>query len=339
MKLGIHILPTYMPDVEGALPDFYQQMFDQIIEVEKLGFDQAWVTEHHFGGYGGSLPHPPTFLSAVACQTSRIRLGVAVAVLPLHNPLQLAEAYAMADVISKGRLDFGVGKGSEPVEYRKFGMNRDEGTQRFTEAAEIIRQAWSDGAVNYRGEFYNYENVDILPKPVQRPHPRIWVGATRSEETFRWAGRNGYDLMTVPFVHPTTDALRDLVRLYRGELAQNGHDFVGREVLGKFHIYVSDSFERGMREAAPFMKNYSDIHTAVDPKRKITERDIGSDMARGSIVVGDPQRCSDTLARWHAEAGLTAFSGTFHFGGMPQEMALKNIRLFAERVMPDLAGL
>ena len=149
MKFGIHILPTYMPDVEGALPDFYQQMYDQIVEVEKLGFEQAWVTEHHFGGYGGTLPHPPTFLAAVAGKTTKIRLGVAVAVLPLHNPLQLAEAYAMADVISGGRLDFGIGKGSEPVEYRKFGMNRDEATQRFTECTEIIRQAWSDGPVKF----------------------------------------------------------------------------------------------------------------------------------------------------------------------------------------------
>jgi len=339
MKFGTHTLPTYMPAVDGRLPDFYRCMFEQIIEVEKLGFDQAWVTEHHFGSYGGSLPHPPTFLSAVAQMTSRIRLGVAVAVLPLHRPIDLAEQYAMADVISNGRIDFGIGKGSEPVEYRKFGASQDEATQRFHESAEIIRQGWSDEPVNFRGEFYQYENVNILPKPMQRPHPPIWVGATRNEETFRWAGEQGYDLMTIPFVHPSTDALRDLVKIYRDALARSGHDFVGGQVLGKFHIYVSDSFERGMREAAPFMKNYSDIHHQVDPTRKLTERDIGSDMARGFIIVGDPERCSDTIQRWHEESGITTFSGTFHFGGMPQELALKNIRLFAERVMPALKDL
>ena len=339
MKFGTHILPTYMPEVDGTLANYYRCMFEQIVEVEKLGFDQAWVTEHHFGGYGGTLPHPPTFLSAVAQITSRIRLGVAVAVLPLHSPLELAEAYAMADVISNGRIDFGIGKGSEPVEYLKFGASRDEATQRFSESAEIIRQAWSDAPINFHGQFYNYDNVNILSKPVQRPHPPIWVGATRSEETFRWAGEMGYDLMTVPFVHPTTDALHDLIKIYRGALAKSGHDFVRREVLGKFHIYVSDSFERGMREAAPFMKNYSDLHHAADPSRRLTERDIGSDMARGFIIVGDPERCSDTIQRWHEEGGITTFSGTFHFGGMPQEMALKNIRLFAERVMPGLKNL
>jgi alkanesulfonate monooxygenase SsuD/methylene tetrahydromethanopterin reductase-like flavin-dependent oxidoreductase (luciferase family) len=116
MKFGTHMLPTYMAETDGRLADFYRRMFEQISEVEKLGFDQAWVTEHHFGGYGGTLPHPPTFLAAAAQRTSRIRLGVAVAVLPLHNPLDLAESYAMADVISDGRIDFGIGKGSEPVE-------------------------------------------------------------------------------------------------------------------------------------------------------------------------------------------------------------------------------
>jgi alkanesulfonate monooxygenase SsuD/methylene tetrahydromethanopterin reductase-like flavin-dependent oxidoreductase (luciferase family) len=311
----------------------------QIVEVEKLGFDQAWVTEHHFGGYGDTLPHPPTFLSAVACKTSHIRLGVAVAVLPLHDPLQLAEAYAMADVISGGRLDFGIGKGSEPVEYRKFGANRDEATKRFSESVEIIRQAWSDRPVNFHGEFYRYDDVDILPKPLQRPHPRMWVGATRTEETFRYAGANGFDLMTVPFVHPSTDALRGLVKMCRDELARTGHDFGAREVLGKFHVYVSRSFEQGMCEAAPFMKNYSNIHVAVDPNRKLTDRDIGSDMARGFIIVGDPARCSDIIRRWHEEGGTTTFSGTVHFGGMPQELALKNIRRFAERVMPALDSL
>jgi alkanesulfonate monooxygenase SsuD/methylene tetrahydromethanopterin reductase-like flavin-dependent oxidoreductase (luciferase family) len=339
MKFGTHTLPTYMPEADGTLADYYRSMYEQIVEVEKLGFDYAWVTEHHFGGYGGTLPHPPTFLAAVAQMTSRIRLGVAVAVLPLHNPLELAEAYAMADVISNGRIDFGIGKGSEPVEYRKFGASRDEATQRFSESAEIIRQAWSDGPINFRGQFYCYDNVNILPKPVQRPHPPIWVGATRTEETFRWAGEMGYDWMTVPFVHPTTDALQELVKIYRGALAKNGHDFVRREVLGKFHIYVSDSFEGGMREAAPFMKNYSDLHRAADPGRHLTERDIGSDMARGVIIVGDPERCSDTIQRWHEEGGITTFSGTFQFGGMPHEMALRNIRLFAERVMSALKKL
>ena len=337
MKFGAHFLPTYVPDLDGPVTEFYRHMFEQIKELENLGFDRAWVTEHHFGAYGGWLPHPPTFLSAVARSTSRIRLGVAVAVLPLHNPLELAESYAMADVVSNGRLDFGIGKGSEPVEYRKFGSSRDEATQRFIESAQILRQAWSEAPVEFHGEFYDYDNVNVLPKPVQRPHPPIWVGATRSEETFRWAGENGFELMTIPFVHPTMDALRELTDIYRRALAQAGHEVAARQILGKFHIYVSDSFEKAVREATPYMQNYSFAHASVDPGRKLSHHDLASDMGRGFIIAGDPERCSDTIGRWREEVGLTTFSFTFHFGGMPQELALKNIRLFAERVMPAFA--
>jgi alkanesulfonate monooxygenase SsuD/methylene tetrahydromethanopterin reductase-like flavin-dependent oxidoreductase (luciferase family) len=336
MKFGAHFLPTYVPELDGPVTEFYQRIVEQIQELERLGFDRAWVTEHHFGDYGGSIPHPPTFLSAVACKTSRIRLGVAVAVLPLNNPLHLAESYGMLDVVSNGRLDFGIGKGSEPIEYVRFGARREEATQRMIEATEILRQGWSDQPVNFHGEFFDFDNVRVLPKPVQRPHPPIWVGATRSEETFRWAGENGFNLMTIPFVHPSMAALRGLVEIYREALVRAAHGSAPREILAKFHIYVSDSLERGIREASPYMKNYSAIHAAVDPNRKLTNRDIGLDMERGFIIVGDPERCIDTIRRWQAEVGLTTFSFTFHFGGMPQEMALQNIRLFAERVMPEL---
>ena len=130
---------------------------------------------------------------------------MAVSVLPLHNPVDLAESYAMADIVSNGRLDFGIGKGSEPVEYRRLGARREEATGRMKEGTEIIRHAWSDELVNFHGEFFDYDNVRVLPKPVQRPHPPIWVGATRNEDTFRWAGENGFNLMTIPFVHPTME--------------------------------------------------------------------------------------------------------------------------------------
>jgi alkanesulfonate monooxygenase SsuD/methylene tetrahydromethanopterin reductase-like flavin-dependent oxidoreductase (luciferase family) len=339
MKFGAHYLPTYRPDLDGPVTEFYRRMFEQIEELEKLGFDRVWVTEHHFGDYGGSLPHPPTFLSAVACKTSRIRLGVAVSVLPLHNPLDLAESYAMADVISNGRVDFGIGKGSEPVEYRRLGASQEEATQRMKEGTEIIRQAWSNDSVSFHGEFFNYDNVRVLPKPVQQPHPPIWVGATRNEDTFRWAGENGFNLMTIPFVHPTMDSVEGLVKIYRKALTGAGHGVAAGEILGKFHIYLSDSFDRAMREATPYMENYHAAHASVDPGRKLSHHDLASDMARGFIIVGDPERCIDTIRRWREAVGLTTFSFTFHFGGMPQELALKNIRLFAEHVMPAFDGI
>jgi natural product biosynthesis luciferase-like monooxygenase protein len=340
MKFGAHYLPTYIPELDGPVTEFYRRMFEQIEELDRLGFDHVWVTEHHFGDYGGAIPHPPTFLAAVARTTKRIRLGVAINVLPLHNPLEVAESYAMVDVVSNGRLDFGVGKGSEPSEYRRSGVRQEEATARMKEGTEILLQAWSDQPVNFRGEHFHYENVRVLPKPAQRPHPPVWVGCARSEDSFRWAGENGFHLMTLPYLYKTPEVLPALVKVYRAALAEAGHDPAQKQVLGKFHVYVSESLDQASREAAPYLEKYFDVHAAHDPDRKVggllAVRDVPTQLAEGFAIAGDPERCIDTIRRWRDEVGLTTISLTFHFGGMPQEMALKNIRLFAERVMPKL---
>ncbi len=335
MRFGAHYLPTYVPGLEGSVNQFYGLMFEQMEEFERLGFHDIWVTEHHFSGYGGTIPHPPTFLAAIARTTQKIRLGVAISVLPFHQPFELAEAYAMVDVISNGRLEFGVGKGSEPVEYRRAGVSPDKATVHMKEATAIIQQAWSDEPVNFHGELFEYADVNVLPKPVQRPHPPIWVGAAKSEDTFRWAGENGFNLMTLPYMYATPDFLHKNIGVYKEALSQTGHR--KGEILGKFHIYVTDSIDQAVRDTEPHLKNYHAAHKAADPNRETVLRprtDFASEIEKGFIIAGDPQRCIDAIHRWQEEVGLTTMSGTFHFGGMPQEMALKNIRLFAERVMP-----
>ncbi len=107
----------------------------------------------------------------------------------------------MVDVISNGRLDFGIGKGSEPLEYHRLNVRQEESTTRLKEGTEIIRQAWSDGEINFKGDLFEYQGFRVLPKPVQRPHPPIWVGCARSEDTFQWAGNNGFNLMTLPYLY------------------------------------------------------------------------------------------------------------------------------------------
>lgn len=338
MKFGSHYLPTYVPDLDGPVSEFYQKMFAQMEEMDRLGYDHVWVTEHHFAHYGGDLPHPPTFMSAIARTTKRIRLGVAINVLPLHNPIDVAESYAMVDNISDGRLDFGVGKGSESHEYKKFGMDQKEATGRMYEGVKIMLQAWSDKPVNFSGEFFKYENVPVFPKPVQRPHPRFWVGCARSEDSFRWAGENGFHLMTLPYLYRDPSTLPAFIKAYRGAMAQAGHGSAKTDILGKFHIYVSSSLDDAIREAEPYLINYFDVHKAADPARAeqglLTQRDARTQLEHGFVLAGDPERVADTIRKWSDDVGLTTISGTFHFGGMPQELALRNIRLFADKVMP-----
>jgi alkanesulfonate monooxygenase SsuD/methylene tetrahydromethanopterin reductase-like flavin-dependent oxidoreductase (luciferase family) len=339
IKFGAHYLPTYIPDLDGSMSEFYRKMFVQMEEMDRLGYDHIWVTEHHFAMYGGTLPHPPTFMAAVARTTERIRLGVAINVLPLHNPIDVAESYAMVDVIANGRLEFGVGKGSEGHEYRKFGVEQTESTARMYEGVEVITQSWSDNPVNFTGRFFNYQNVPVYPKPVQRPRPPIWVGCARSEDSFRWAGENGFHLMTLPYLYREPHMLPSFVKTYREGLRKNGHDPMSKDILGKFHIYVSSSLDKAIEEAGPYITSYYDVHKAADPNRKemglLTQRDTKTQLEQGFAIAGDPKRVADAIRKWSDEVGLTTISGTFYFGGMPQELAMKNIRLFAEKVMPE----
>src|ERR671933_2124142 len=159
MRFGVHYLITYLPEHDGSVPEIYGKLFQQIQQAEAVGFHDVWVTEPHFHEFGGLIPQPPVFLAALAGATSRIRLGVAISVLPLHDPLQNAEAYATVDVISNGRLEFGVGRGSTPEEFSEFRLDYGDSSQRLREHAEVLLQAWSDEPVSYHGDLYDYEGV------------------------------------------------------------------------------------------------------------------------------------------------------------------------------------
>jgi alkanesulfonate monooxygenase SsuD/methylene tetrahydromethanopterin reductase-like flavin-dependent oxidoreductase (luciferase family) len=336
MQFAAHYLPTYIPALDGPVPEFYRRMFQQMELLDLLGYHQVWVTEHHFHEYGGMIPDPATFLSAIASRTTRIRVGSAIVILPFHNPLAVAESYAMVDVISGGRLNFGVGRGT-PTELEWLGIGYEESVARLQEGTAIIQQGWSEEAVDFTGKLFNYQGIRILPKPVQQPHPPLWVAASRSDDTYRWAGEQGFHLLTLPYMYEP-QILRTSIGHYWEALTQAGYDTSTREVLGKFHIYVTDSVPAAVEEAGPYLHNYWAVADAQHPGRAAARpMQATEQIARGNVIAGEPQRCIDIIRRWREALGLSVVSGTFYFGGMPQEMALQNIRRFAAEVMPAFA--
>jgi alkanesulfonate monooxygenase SsuD/methylene tetrahydromethanopterin reductase-like flavin-dependent oxidoreductase (luciferase family) len=332
MRFGAHYLVTYVPELDGPTEVLYQHLFEQLELLDSLGFDDAWVTEHHFAEYGGTISHPPTFLAAAARTTQRIHLGVAISVVPMHNPLQLAESYAMVDVVSNGRLEFGIGRGNAPHEFSGMGVRSDDSVPRIREATQVIQQAWSGEPVNFHGEIFDYEDVRVFPPPVQRPHPPIWVAASRSDDSYRWAGWNGFNLMVLPHAFDPA-VLQEHLGMYRDALIERGHDPAQREILGKFHVYIAERDADARRDAATYLANYSASNRGNPSRRPATATD-GYNAERQQLIAGEPERCADLIHEWCERAGLTAFSATLFFGGMPQELALNNIRLFAERVIP-----
>src|SRR5712671_412696 len=194
--------------------DGYHHFINYVIEAERFGFSSVFLVEHHFTGFG-QVSASLNLLSYLAARTERIRLGTAVVVLPWHNPVLVAEAAATLDLLSNGRLDFGVGKGYRPYEFSGFCIPQDEATARFDEAIDVIRQAWtSKGRFSYSGTWWHYDNIVVEPAPIQQPHPPFWLGAG-SAESIQRAAREGYNLL-LDQIAPV-DVIIDRVRTFRKE--------------------------------------------------------------------------------------------------------------------------
>ena len=191
MKFGHFCLPTFFPDVDGNVGLLMRRWLDLLGESEALGFDSLWANEHHFDPYGGIIPSPPTILAALSQRTKHARLGTSIVVLPLHSPIEVAEQLAMVDLMSGGRVEFGIGRGFVEFDYDRLGVPREDSQARMREQLEIILKAWSGEPFTHKGRFYTYENLEVWPRPEQRPHPPIWLSCSRTPSSFEWAGADG----------------------------------------------------------------------------------------------------------------------------------------------------
>jgi hypothetical protein len=188
MRFGVFHQAAAEPGRSHA--DRYTEMIDLIALADEMGFDVAWLAELHFGGAFSLLAQPLMAVPAIAARTRRIRIGTAVTLLPLRHPLECAEQAAVADILSGGRLEFGVGRGSIPSQFHGFRVPLTENRARFDEALEIIRRAWTEERFSYRGRFYQVEELAVVPRPVQRPHPPIRV-AVHTLESFAHVAEGG----------------------------------------------------------------------------------------------------------------------------------------------------
>src|SRR5262245_25410361 len=217
----------------------YAEMLELIELAESLGFDVAWLAEIHFGGAFSLLSNPLMAVPAIAQRTRRIRIGTAVTLLPLHHPLSCAEQAATADLLSGGRLDFGVGRGSIASQFHGFRVPLAENRARFVEALDIIRLAWTQERFSYHGAFYQVEELAVVPKPVQRPHPPIRV-AVHSAESFAHVAELGLPIYSGTTTTPLPQ-LREYLALYRERLAAAGHVWQDDQMALMLPVHVATS--------------------------------------------------------------------------------------------------
>lgn len=343
-----------LPQAEGQdAAARYGDTIAQIVEADRLGFDAAWLAEMHFVREFSVLPSPMVAMAAAAARTSRIRLGTGVALLPLVEPIRAAEDAATLDIISGGRLEYGMGRGSIAEHFAGFGVPVRERAERFDEALAVMLQAWSDEPVNFHGRFFDYSNVQVVPKPLQRPHPPLRMAAN-SDESFERAAREGWRV----FASPITAFLEDLDQRYAGywraRTAGEGARPPATDAGLLLPVHVAETGERAREEARASLMSYMGVVTATglrsiaarggDPNDLPPLMERNRSMSYEELVdelcaIGSVEEVAGKLGALRERYGVGHFLTWCNAGGMiPHEQVLRSMRLLMEGVAPALRG-
>lgn len=332
MKFGIFIFGDNHPELGRSNQKFYEEILTLGEWAEELGFDSFWLGEHHLYWYGTCVS-PPMVIAALGQRTQRIRLGPAVAVPSFHNPLIVAEEYALADNLCNGRLEFALGSGFSPVEFQQFGMTMEEAKERFWEASEIILKAWTHDKFSHHGKYYRFDDISLYMKPLQKPLPPIWLAAS-SDETLIKAGALGRPMMGIPFARSQT--LTDVKAkndLYLDSYRRAGHK-APPEIMVAMHFYLDRDGDAAVEGARPYFERAIAFHkTHRRPGSKIPQLDNLKQERLGLFTC--PEDALDIL-REYQKIGVTHVIGLVNFGGVPMLEVRRTLELMSKKIFPTL---
>jgi natural product biosynthesis luciferase-like monooxygenase protein len=347
VKFGLFYLPTYLKDERDAHTHI-GNITEQVLFAEKIGFDYVWMVEHHFVRHGGLCASNFALLSYLAAKTSKIRLGTGATVLPLNDPIRVAEMGATLDQISNGRFDLGIGRGFLRDEFDTFAVDMRESRERVEEGVELIKQAWTNPTVTFKGKFRPpINNMAVLPPPYQKPYPPIWVACFLSPESFAWTAAEGYDLLYVAY-HVDPPLARERIGWYLDALKRNNRRVEDHEVCCCYHAHFleTDDTARLRQLVEKPMAEYSDAGAEAARKppdpvaykgysaREDYHNQAGFDVYfPGRVLMGGPERVLDRLREMRA-AGITQVSMIIDFGSLAQKDIMRSLEVFAEHVLP-----
>jgi len=332
MKLGVLQFFSW-PERRVALETVYARALERIAIMDQSGYDAVWLAEHHFSGFS-VCPSVHVMGATVAARTRHLRIGTAVSLAALYHPLRLAEEVALLDVLSGGRVNWGAGRGFDRAEFENFGVAMADSAERFREAVEIVLAAWRDERLHYTGKHFQFAGVEVLPKPLQRPHPPVWVAAS-SESAIEWAARQGHSILMDP--HAAHAEIARKRELYRTRLAAHGHDIAGREIPMARLLAVAPTEAQALdvarRGAAWILGSYmGDQHAQIfDPTGLtglVAEPDPVERALRGAVIHGTPESVLAQIERLREEMFLDSL--------MCAPLSHESFTLFTERVLPKL---
>ena len=337
----------------GAEMDAYHNAIAQAVAGEAAGFSHFWITEQHFFAEIGHSACPDMLLSAISQRTSRIRLGFAVILMTINNPYAVAERVATLDLLSRGRVDFGMGRGSTPYMVEAFGVARPEERERAQEATEAVMQMFAEPRFSgFKGKHFDLPARQVLPRPAQKPHPPLWAAASNLS-SYEWVGRQGLGVIGV--TRNSVSETRDAIRTYRAAIrSADPKDFVGayanEQVAGFALAYCHEDDRTGRDMACAAARWYNGDNdaelnqvrfaTAGGVERVVSKfRDRTNDelIEDGMAIGGNPDTICRVVEKW-AEAGLDQMIFVLQAGRTTHEQVLRSIDLIGEKVIPRFQG-
>jgi alkanesulfonate monooxygenase SsuD/methylene tetrahydromethanopterin reductase-like flavin-dependent oxidoreductase (luciferase family) len=326
------------------------QAFDEWLGLaqlaEDIGIDCFWLAEFHFRPRT-ILSSPLILASAIAARTNRIKVGIAVQLLPLANPVHLAEETATVDHVSKGRLILGIGRSSFIDAYQGYNVSYQESRPRFFECLEVLRKAWGDDPFSYEGEFFTFHDVNVVPKPYQKPHPAVRI-ACESRESFALMGKFGFPIL-IRHQMPIPE-LRDLLSHYQDAGVAAGLDPPNNVTL-QVPVYVAETAERAREDTEAGVRR--DRELLIETARRTGDQEAFERLSRrpadydqllqrkglgafpNPLLFGTPEEVADRLHEYEEELGITGISMAVNPGNIPNEQIVGSLRLLAEKVIPQ----
>ena len=359
-KFGIFSL-SQVPDLNRVV-DAFDEDLGYFERAEELGFDSVWIAEHLFSTYG-LVTSTQVYAAAIAQRTKRVRIGMAVCAIPFNHPLRTASDYALVDVLSHGRLDFGVGRAYQPHEFVGLGLPMDQSRAMLAEGLDIVLKSWTQEKVSYKGKYWTIpEPVEVLPKPVQKPHPPVYQ-ATISPESFEQAARGGFNLqMASPFTYRTyretwMDELEKSCRHYDSVCRELDKDpakaermillpFFAHEDGAKareiykphvewFYAKVTANQLAGAPQSGE-VKGYELTMREGKRTREMGYLSFDKLVEYGACIADDPAGCIAKLKDMKRRFGITEFALWLNIGGIDKAHVERAMKLIAEEVMPHV---
>jgi alkanesulfonate monooxygenase SsuD/methylene tetrahydromethanopterin reductase-like flavin-dependent oxidoreductase (luciferase family) len=328
------------------------ELLEQARLADRLGFHGLWIAEIHFQPEFSLLSAPYPVLGAVSQQTERLRLGVAVNLVSVHHPVHLAEEAATLDLLSRGRVDFAIGRGHPHTRvFEGFQVEQENIRARMEECVKVILAAWTKDKLEFKGQFYDIPEITLNPKPLQKPHPPVYT-ANSSLDGVEFTARLGLNIF-LPIHTLNRDQVKSLAATYWELLAKYGHDRATRELGLLIPVHVAETSQKAREQAeAGFMDYYRVIQKTrndyrqwlekrgIDPSQRLKpapwEGMTYERMRAGHAVIGDAATAAAEIQRLKDETGATQILCWMNMGSLSRDLVIKSMEMFARDVMPRL---